>query len=314
MPKQIVQRILVCVVAYSILGTIPGMNHYVWGQRMGGMKGTGGRRSSGDQRTGGAMTASQLSEWLTRFSEAFVLEDRERMRALIIDFRSQVKKMKRNGPGPTRTPTTRTTPKESPAEGGSSMERLPLPGDDQETAVLSILKDLYQDKKENSMHMSIQQGRILRLLTQTSNAQQVIDISRDDAVPALWCSMAVQKTGGRLTLYRANQQHAKKTLAYLKQAGMGKRTILVTGTLSEAAKIFPEGTDVVTIDARQVRYKELFEAMLPKLRPGGIIITHHLESNQKRGGALRMLLNTPDLETLPIGSQASGMVVTLRKQ
>ncbi|NQV34318.1 MAG: hypothetical protein HQ515_16610 [Phycisphaeraceae bacterium] len=306
---------LVCIAIYFTLSAMPGMNHRVWAQRTGGMRGMGGERSPGDQRTGGGMTASQLSQWLTKFSEAFVLEDRERMRTLIINQRSQVKKMERTSPGSTRKAPTRTEPKELSTEGEPSTERLPMPMDDQEKAVLSILKDLYQGKKEKHMHMSIQQGQMLRLLAQTSSAQQVIDIGRGDDAPALWCSLALQKTGGRLTLYRTDQENTEKMLGYLEQAGMSERAVLATGPLSEAVRILPEGADIVTIDARQVDYEELVEAMLVKLRPGGIIITHHLESNQKRVGVKRMLLNRPDLETiLPLGAHANGMMVTLKKQ
>jgi hypothetical protein len=58
--------------------------------------------------------------------------------------------------------------------GSSAIEQQPLGADEQEKKILSVLEDMDQNQSRGMMNVSQEDGRILRLLTESIGAKHVV--------------------------------------------------------------------------------------------------------------------------------------------
>ena len=94
-------------------------------------------------------------------------------------------------------------------------------------------------------------GRLLRLLAECSNAQRIVEIGTSNGYSGLWFLMALQKTGGHLTTYEIDRGRADLALANFKRAGVEKDVTLVFGNAHEkVAGLKLDGEiDILFLDA-----------------------------------------------------------------
>ena len=100
-----------------------------------------------------------------------------------------------------------------------------------------------------------------------------------------------------------------------KRAGVEKIVTLVEGDAhKELAKL--EGpVDMVFIDADKEGYTDYLKQLLPKLRPGGLILAHNVTSHaQALADYFKAITTNPELETVFVNPQASGISLTLKKR
>ena len=67
------------------------------------------------------------------------------------------------------------------------------------------------------------------------------------------------------------------------------------------------------IDADKEGYTDYLTKMLPKVRPGGLIIAHNINPRMADAKYIEAITTSPDLETIYY-SQAGGVSVTLKKR
>ncbi|MHC4461631.1 MAG: hypothetical protein ACYS30_09365 [Planctomycetota bacterium] len=77
---------------------------------------------------------------------------------------------------------------------GSELEKPPVPKDDNEKKILSILDDIRAT--QSYRNVPPQDGRFLRITAQAMNAKNVVEIGTSTGYSGIWFGMALQKTGG----------------------------------------------------------------------------------------------------------------------
>jgi len=119
------------------------------------------------------------------------------------------------------------------------------------------------------------QGRFLSFISQMTQPQNILEIGTYTGYSAI-CLAEGMKENGQLHTIDINEELEEKALDYFEEAGLKNKIQMHTG---HALEIIPEleaTFDLVFIDADKENYSQYFDAVLPKLRKGGIIIADNV--------------------------------------
>jgi predicted O-methyltransferase YrrM len=194
----------------------------------------------------------------------------------------------------------------------SSLLKPPLPKNDAEKKILAVLDDMYANQRRGMMNVSPTDGRLLRLLTETTGAKHVVEIGTSNGYSGIWFCLALQKTGGKLTTHDIHEGRASLARQNFKRAGVDKIVTLVMGDAHETVKKIKEPIDVLFLDADKSGYIDYLKKLLPLVRPGGLILAHN--TNMRMEDYIEAITTNPELETLFLLTQGAGVGVTLKKR
>ncbi len=191
---------------------------------------------------------------------------------------------------------------------GASTAQPPLGANEEEKKILSVLDEMNQGQGRAMMNVPREDGRLLRLLTESVNAKNVVEIGTSNGYSGIWFCLALRTTGGKLTTHDIDEGRASLARENFKRAGVDKLITLVMGDAHETVKNIKEPIDVLFIDADKEGYTDYLTKLLPLVRPGGLILSHNIESTGQ--DFIDAITKNPNLETV----QAQGVTVTLKKR
>ncbi len=115
------------------------------------------------------------------------------------------------------------------------------------------------------------QGRLLTMLTQISGALRALEIGTFTGYSAA-CIASGLPEGGSLDTLEIDDELEDIIRKGWRDAGLESRIQLHTGPALETLSRLQGPYDLAYIDADKREYIDYYEAILPKLRPGGIIV------------------------------------------
>ncbi len=195
-----------------------------------------------------------------------------------------------------------------------SFKSSPLPKTDADQKILNVLDDMYENQWRGMMHVPTEDGRLLRLLVEVSNAKHVVEIGTSNGYSGIWMLLGLQATGGKLTTYEINAQRAALARENFKRAGVDNIVTLVEGDAHEEILKLEEQIDIIFLDADKSGYIDYLNKLLPLVRPGGLIVAHNMNARQADPKYLEAITTNPDLETLFLNLDVTGVGVTLKKR
>jgi predicted O-methyltransferase YrrM len=119
-------------------------------------------------------------------------------------------------------------------------------------------------------------GRMLRLVAETTNAQKIIEIGTSTGISGMWFCMALEKTGGHLTTFELDRHRADLARSHFLKAGVEKLVTIVQGDAHANLRNVKGPVDIVFIDAEKSGYVDYLNQVLPLVRPGGLILAHNV--------------------------------------
>jgi predicted O-methyltransferase YrrM len=193
-------------------------------------------------------------------------------------------------------------------QGDSQLEKPPVPKNDNEKEILSILDNILENQRYRNVPP--QDGRFLRITAESMNAKNVVEIGTSTGYSGIWFGMALQKTGGKLTTFEIDAQRAATARANFKRAGMADIITLIEGDAHEEVKKLKDPIDILFLDADKEGYVDYLNKLLPLVRPGGLIIAHNINPRMADPKYMEAITTNPDLETIV----RSGVSSTLKKK
>lgn len=197
------------------------------------------------------------------------------------------------------------------AQRGRTLERPPLAGSAEEKRVLGVLQDVYR----NHRYLSVpeEDGRLLRLLTESIGARHVVELGTSTGYSGLWILLALAKTGGRLTTYEIDRERHEQARRNYERAGLLAQATLVLGDAHAELRKGKEPIDLVFIDADKEGYPDYFEQLAPRVRAGGLIVAHNMASPPPDPRYVEVVTTHPAFDTVFLNMHAAGVGVTLKK-
>lgn len=214
------------------------------------------------------------------------------------------------GPGPMRGPGGRFGP---PGERGSSLSKPPLAKGEAEKKILAVLEELGAGDARGMMNVPAEDGRLLRLLAETIDAKQIVEIGTSNGYSGIWQCLALKTTGGKLTTFEIDARRAALARENFKKASVDDIVTLIEGDAHENVAQVKGLVDMCFIDADKEGYSDYLAKLLPKVRPGGLIVAHNITPGMADPKYLAAITTNPDLETV-FYTQAGGVSVTLKKR
>ena len=146
------------------------------------------------------------------------------------------------------------------------------------------------------------------MLTETVGAKHVVEVGTSNGYSGIWFCLALRTTDGKLTTHDIDEGRASLARENFKRAGVDQLVTLVMGDAHETVMGIKEPIDILFIDADKEGYTDYLNKLLPLVRPGGLILSHNIESTGR--DFINAITQNPNLETI----QAQGVTVTLKKR
>jgi caffeoyl-CoA O-methyltransferase len=119
------------------------------------------------------------------------------------------------------------------------------------------------------------EGQLLRLLVALSGARRVVEIGTFTGYSALAMAEALPPDGHIDTL-ELSPEHATKAREHIEAAGEGDRITVHLGIALDSLKTLEGPYDFAFIDADKSAYAAYYDALLPRMRPGGLIVADNV--------------------------------------
>jgi len=160
------------------------------------------------------------------------------------------------------------------------------------------------------MNVPQEDGRLLRVLTETVGAKHVVELGTSNGYSGIWFCLALRKTDGKLTTYEIDARRASLARENFKRAGVDKLVTLVEGDAHEEVTKLKESIDILFLDADKEGYIDYLNKLLALVRPGGLIVAHNINPQQADPKYVEAITTNPDLESVLYG----GVGITLKKR
>jgi predicted O-methyltransferase YrrM len=147
-------------------------------------------------------------------------------------------------------------------------------------------------------------------MTRSMNARKVVEIGTSTGYSGIWIGLALKETGGRLTTYEIDPGRAATARENFKRAGMDDVITLVEGDAHQQVAKLEGPIDMIFLDADKEGYVDYLKKLLPKLRPGGLVLAHNINPRMADPNYMKAITTDPNLETVVRG----GIGITLKKQ
>lgn len=115
------------------------------------------------------------------------------------------------------------------------------------------------------------QGQLLTILTQATGTARALEIGTFTGYASVCIARGLVQ-GGHLDTLEINDELNDVILEGWRRAGVADRISLHTGDALESLKSLEGPYDLVYIDANKRQYRAYYEAVLPMVRQGGIIL------------------------------------------
>lgn len=196
----------------------------------------------------------------------------------------------------------------------SNPDRRPLPADPVEEKILNLIEELAQTDRSNLM-VPLEDGRLLRMLTESTGARNVVEIGTYNGYSTLWFCLALRTTGGKITTHEISPKYVALARENFKKAGVENLVTIVEGDAHETVTRLKEPIDILFIDADKPGYADYLKKLLPLVRPGGFIVAHNTTNTARQMPDYFTAVTTdPNLDSIFLGQQSVGIGITLKKR
>jgi predicted O-methyltransferase YrrM len=187
-----------------------------------------------------------------------------------------------------------------------------LPKDDVEKKTLEAMETMRKGPRYRNV--STADGRLLRLLTETTGAKRVVEIGTSTGESAVWFALGLRATGGHLYTHELDPERAKIAQDNFKKAGVDGLITVILGDAHETVKQHTEPIDILFLDADKEGYIDYLDKLVPLVRPGGLIIAHNMNPRMADPRYMDAITKDPNLETLFLLREGTGVGVTMKKR
>ena len=144
-----------------------------------------------------------------------------------------------------------------------------------ESSASPVLQEMEALAKDNGFPIiGAQCGRRLMTLAMAIGAKRVFEMGSGYGYSSIWFAHAVGQDG-KVTHTDGDPENTKLAKEYIEKAGFSDRVEFFTGDANEILATSEKIYDVILIDIDKQDYPKALDIAVPKLRIGGLILTHN---------------------------------------
>jgi caffeoyl-CoA O-methyltransferase len=138
-----------------------------------------------------------------------------------------------------------------------------------------LVEETYRQCEIPQMITGPIEGRFLKLMVQVSNAKKILEIGMFTGYSALSMAEGLP-ADGQLFTCELNPQVIAIAKSYFARSPHGKKIQVLEGEALNSIKKIQGPIDLVFIDADKENYVNYYEAVLPLVRQGGVILVDNV--------------------------------------
>jgi caffeoyl-CoA O-methyltransferase len=138
-----------------------------------------------------------------------------------------------------------------------------------------LREETYRVMDQPQMQIDAIEGRFLKLLVRVTGARAILEIGTFTGYSALMMAEGLPDDG-RLVTCEVDPKAEAIARRYFSESPHGSKIALRMGPALETIKKLSGPLDLVFIDADKANYSNYYEASLPLLRPGGLIVADNV--------------------------------------
>ncbi len=185
-----------------------------------------------------------------------------------------------------------------------------------------IVKATAEELQYDDMLSGRQVAGLLRLLIQTGNLKQILEVGMFTGYATL--SMAeVLPEGGRITTLEMNTLYKSVAERAFSKSGLADRIEIIFGNARETCVSLEGGLDLIFLDADKQYYPEYYKILKPKLTSGGLFVIDNvfwhggvLEPSDRKSRAIdelnNMIAKDDEMETVMLDIR-DGITISRKK-
>jgi caffeoyl-CoA O-methyltransferase len=135
----------------------------------------------------------------------------------------------------------------------------------------ALTRETYQTMSAPQMQVGPLEGAFLRLLVELISARRILEVGTFTGYSALCMAQALREDGELITC-DLDPKAAQMARRYFAQSPHGAKIDLRMGPALETLATLSGPFDLVFLDADKESYSAYFDAALPLLRPGGLMV------------------------------------------
>ncbi|TWT78909.1 putative O-methyltransferase [Planctomycetes bacterium CA13] len=187
----------------------------------------------------------------------------------------------------------------------------PKARDAAEQKIIDVMDDMVANQARGMGNISPEDGRMMRMLTESVKAKKVVELGTSNGYSALWFSLAVRSTGGKVITHEIDPTRIKMAKANFERARVKELITLVEGDAHQTIRNLDGPIDVLLLDAEKEGFVDYLNQLLPKVRVGGLIIAHDSSGQADQlTDYFPAIINNDDLESVLIDASKWGMCIT----
>lgn len=159
-------------------------------------------------------------------------------------------------------------------------------------------------------------AKFLGMLVKMTGAKRVLEVGTANGYSAIWLGLALEKTGGKLTTIELHPDKVKEARAHVQAAKLSERITVLEGDGHKIVRELEGPWDLVFIDADMGRDLDYFQALFPKLAPGGLLARHNaIKYASTMKDYLDAVKSHPELETVIVScTMDDGFALSYKKK
>jgi predicted O-methyltransferase YrrM len=182
-------------------------------------------------------------------------------------------------------------------------------------ALAALLDELARFGKDNDareterprrmLNITPDTGRLLWILIRSARASRILEVGTSNAYSTIWLADAARATGGRVVTLEADAGKVQLARDNLRRAGVEDRVEILHGRAADSLRGLAGPFDFVFLDADRPSYATYLDLVVPRLRPGGLLVADNVVSHAgELADYLARVKSHPGLfsVTVPIGN------------
>jgi len=138
-----------------------------------------------------------------------------------------------------------------------------------------LQRETHQKMRVPQMLTGPLEGTFLRLMAASISAKSILEVGMFTGYSALSMAEGLPADGKLVTL-EIEPEHIAMAKKYFERSEHGKKIEVIEGPALDSLKKLKGPFDLVFIDADKENYINYYEDILPKVRPGGVILVDNV--------------------------------------
>ncbi len=138
-----------------------------------------------------------------------------------------------------------------------------------------LREETYREMDRPQMQIDVIEGRFLKMLVRLTGARTILEIGMFTGYSALMMAEGLPDDG-RLITCEVDPKAEAIARRYFSESPHGHKITIRMGPALETIKTLSGPLDLVFIDADKANYANYYEASLPLLKPGGLIVADNV--------------------------------------